>query len=87
VVKAVAELFPVGEFLVDELEARSWSQEEFARLMGRPVEFVAEIISGERKLTDQTAAEIGKALGTSAELWLNLQNDYLSWKRAQSKTA
>ena len=50
--------------------------------MGRPVEFVAEIISGERKLTDQTATEIVKALGTSAELWLNLQNDYLSWKRA-----
>ena len=45
------------------------------------------LLAGERKLTDQTAAEIGKALGTSAELWLNLQNDYLSWKQAQSKTA
>lgn len=79
-----AELFPVGEFLVEELAARGWSVEEFARFTGLPMEFVAEIISGERELTDQVANKIGQALGTSAELWLGLHDDYLAWQETQS---
>lgn len=73
----VADLFPVGEILADELDARGWTQTDFAKVLGRPAQFVSEIISGKKEITRESAAQIGDALGTSAELWLNLQNSYL----------
>lgn len=48
--------------------------------MGRPTRFVEELISGERKLTRESAELVGAALGTSAELWLNLQDTYRAWE-------
>lgn len=48
------------------------------------MEFVSEIISGDRELTEQVATRIGQALGTSAGLWLGLHDDYLAWQGAQS---
>ena len=78
-----AELFPAGELLADELDARGWTQAEFAEILGRPAQFVSEIVSGKKEITRQSAAQIGAALGTSAELWLNLQDAYLLWKQSQ----
>lgn len=71
-----AEVFPPGEFLRDELEARDWTQTEFADILGRPVRLVNEIIAGKRGITPQTAKEIAAALGTSPEFWLNLEAAY-----------
>ncbi|HEV7589229.1 MAG TPA: transcriptional regulator [Longimicrobium sp.] len=71
-----AEVFPPGEFLRDELDARGWTQTEFAEILGRPVRLVNEILVGKRGITPQTAQEIGAALGTSPELWLNLETGY-----------
>lgn len=67
-----AEVFPPGEFLRDELEARGWTQGEFAEIIGRPIRLVNEIIAGKRGITPATAKELGAALGTSAEFWMNL---------------
>lgn len=78
-----AELFPAGEHLSDELDARGWSQIDFAEVLGRPPQFVSEIISGKREITRESAAQIGAALSTSPELWLNLQDSYLLWKQEQ----
>lgn len=68
---------PVGEILADELDARGWTQTDFAEVLGLPAQFVSEIISGKKEITRESAAQIGDALGTSAELWLNFQNSYL----------
>lgn len=73
----VADLFPVGEILADELDARGWTQTDFAEVLGLPAQFVSEIISGKKEITRESAAQIGAALGTSTEFWLNLQNSYL----------
>lgn len=82
--KAVlAEVFPPGEFLADELEARGWTQAEFAAILDRPAQFVSEIISGKKEITRESAAQIGAALGTSAEMWLSLQDQYLLWLQKQ----
>lgn len=78
-----AELFPAGEILADELDARGWTQADFAEVLGRPAQFVSEIISGKKEITRESAAQIGAALGTSAEFWLNLQDSYLLWKQSQ----
>jgi addiction module antidote protein, HigA family len=82
---APAEAFPVGEYLVEELEERGWTQAEFAEILGRPPQFVSEIISGKKEITRESAAQIGAALGTSAELWLNLQDAYHLWRQRQDK--
>ena len=46
-----AEIFPPGEFLREELEARNWSQTELAEIMGRPVRLINEIIAGKKAIT------------------------------------
>jgi HTH-type transcriptional regulator/antitoxin HigA len=82
--KSLVEAFPPGEILARELDARHWSQIEFAEILDRPTQFVSEIVAGKKEITRESAAQIGAALGTSAESWLNLQNSYLLWKHRQS---
>ena len=81
-----AEIFPPGEFLKDELEARNWSQTEFAEIIGRPVRLVNEIIAGKRGVTPETALQLAASLGTSAELWMNLESQYQLSKVRQSES-
>jgi HTH-type transcriptional regulator/antitoxin HigA len=68
-----AEVFPPGEFLADELEARGWTQTEFAEIIGRPQKLVNDIILAKRGVTPDTAADFSAALGTSAQFWMNLE--------------
>lgn len=81
----LAEVFPAGEYLAEELEERGWTQAEFAEILGRPPQFVSEIISGKKEITRESAAQIGAALGTSAELWLKLQDSYFLWRQGQNE--
>lgn len=71
--RTTAEVFPPGEYLRDELEARGWSQVAFAEIIGRPVRVVNEIIAGKRAISPETARELGAALETGPEVWLNLE--------------
>jgi HTH-type transcriptional regulator/antitoxin HigA len=74
------EVFPPGEFLREELEERGWTQVDLAEILGRPAQLVNEIISGKRGITPETAKGLGAAFGTSAELWLNLEQAYKLWR-------
>ena len=71
-----AEVFPPGDFIRDELEARGWTQADLAKIMGRPLSLVNLIISGKRGITAETACELSNAFDTSAEFWLNLESAY-----------
>lgn len=71
-----AEVFPAGEYLRDELDERSWTVTEFAEIIGRPVQAVSEILNGKKEITTETAISFAEALGTSPELWLNLQTAF-----------
>jgi HTH-type transcriptional regulator/antitoxin HigA len=71
-----AEVFPPGDFIREELEARGWKQTDLARIMGRPVQAVNEIVNGKKRLTAETAKELGLAFGTGPEFWLNFENAY-----------
>lgn len=75
-----AEVFHPGEFLRDELDERGWTQTEFAEIIDRPLRLVNEIVNGKRGITPETAKELGAALGTSPELWMNLDSAYHLWK-------
>lgn len=81
--RTIAEVFPPGEFLRDELEARGWTQTEFAEIIQRPPRVVNEVISGRRGISPETAKELSEALGTSAEFWLNLETAYQLSKTRQ----
>jgi HTH-type transcriptional regulator/antitoxin HigA len=70
------ETFPPGDFLREELEARGWTQLDFARILGRPLQTINEIVNGKKRITAETAKEIALALGTSPQVWLNLENAY-----------
>ncbi|GAA3334626.1 HigA family addiction module antidote protein [Curtobacterium albidum] len=82
-----AERAPVGEFLSDELLERGWTQTEFAEILGRPIQFVSEIISGRKEITRESAAQIAAAFGDTAQYWLNLQDDYLLWRQEKDTSA
>lgn len=69
-------LFTPGEYIQDELDARGWTQESFADILGRPLRTINQILNGKTTITPQTAQEIAAALGTSPELWLNLESAY-----------
>lgn len=71
-----AEVFPPGEFLRDELEAREWSQQELADILDRPPRLVNEIVAGKRAITPETAKGLAEAFGTSADYWMNLESQY-----------
>jgi HTH-type transcriptional regulator/antitoxin HigA len=76
-----------GEILKEELEARGWSQVEFAEILGVSPRLVSEILSAKRSITPATARAIGAALGTSAQVWLNLESAYQLEKTARDDTA
>ena len=80
----VVALEPVGQVLGTEIEARGWTQADFAAVLDRPTQFVSEIITGKKEITRESAAQIGAALGTSPELWLNLQDAYLLGEQAKN---
>lgn len=73
---AIVEVFAPGEFLREELEARGWSQTEFAEIIGRPVRLINEVIAGKKIITPETAIQFGQSLGTGPEVWLNLESQY-----------
>jgi len=71
-----AEVFPPGEFIKDELEARGWTQADLAEVMERPVQAVSEIIRGKKRVTEETARELEAALGIEAEFWTRTEALY-----------
>ena len=75
-IRTPAEVFPPGEFLADELEARGWTQTEFAEIIGRPQKLVNDIINAKRSVTPETAADFAAALGASAQFWMNLETSW-----------
>jgi HTH-type transcriptional regulator / antitoxin HigA len=71
-----AEVFPPGEFLREELEARGWSQQELADILDRPARLISELISAKRAVTPETAKGLGDAFETGPEYWMNLESQY-----------
>jgi len=70
------DLFPPGEYIRDELEARGWTQEDLADITGRPSTAISQIINGGKAVTPRTAQQLAAAFGTTAELWLNLESAF-----------
>lgn len=80
----VIDPLPVGQFLAMEIEGHGWTQADFAGVVGRPVQFVSEIVNGKKEITRESAAQISAALGHSPQFWLNFQDAFLLARQAES---
>jgi addiction module HigA family antidote len=66
-----------GEVLREEfLIPLGLSAGALAKACGVPRTRIERIATEETAITGDTALRLGKALGTSAQLWLNLQNEF-----------
>ena len=72
-----AEVFPPGEFMREELEARGWTQGDLAQIMDRPLRLINELIAGKKQITPETARGLSRAFGDGDPLyWMNLDAAY-----------
>ena len=66
-----------GEILLEEfLVPLGISQTRLASDIDVPVSRIADIIRSNRSITADTALRLGTYLGTSPQMWLNLQASY-----------
>lgn len=76
-----------GEHLAEQIEARGWSQADFARLADLTPKLVSTIISGRNPVTPETAIKLERVLGLKAEIWTRLQSNWdLFEARARERT-
>ncbi len=68
-----ARAVPPGRILRRELQARGWTQEELADILGCSAQTITEIVRGTKQITPETAVALGTAFGTSPEFWSNLE--------------
>lgn len=73
--------FHPSKYLRDELVERGWTVPEFARITGWSVSDVSRVLDGERGITEAMAADLADVLGTTPQVWLNLQ---AAWHRYSS---
>ena len=77
---------PLGEYLVEEIEARGISQKGLAKRMGRPSNAINEIKNGKKSLTAETAWQLEEAMPEiHAHFGLKLETDYQLTKMLISK--
>jgi HTH-type transcriptional regulator / antitoxin HigA len=62
-----------GEHLAEHIEARGWSQGEFARMTNLSPKLVSTIVGGKNPVTAETAIRLERVLGVRAYIWTGLQ--------------
>ena len=67
---------PPGDVLLEALEERSMTQAELAGRMGRPLKTINEIVKANAAITPDTAIQLERALGVSAQFWNGLEANY-----------
>ncbi len=60
----------------DFLKSLGLSQTALANRIGTTFRTVNEIVNEKRNISPEMATKLSRFFGTSAELWLNLQNQY-----------
>jgi HTH-type transcriptional regulator / antitoxin HigA len=71
-----AEPFHPGEYIKDGMDARGWTQDDLAEVLGRTRQHINRLLQNKTAITPDTAHELARAFDTSAELWMNLQTSH-----------
>ncbi len=78
--------FHPGTILKEEfLDELNMTQKELSERMGVPYARVNELIHGRRGVTIETALMLSRIFGTTAEMWLDMQQQYDLWKTLNSE--
>ncbi len=73
--------FGPGYFIREQLELREWSHEELAEVTAFSQKHINELLNNEKSISLDTARILGEVFNTSAQYWLNLDNEYRIWLR------
>ncbi len=65
-----------GEVLRDELDELAMSAKAFAEALDVPANRISAILKGQRGVTADTALRLSRYLGTTPQVWLNLQKTF-----------
>ena len=68
--------FHPGYYIADIIEDMGISQAEFATRMGTTAKTLSKLINGQANISNDLAKKLSVMMGTSPEVWLNLQNAY-----------
>ena len=68
--------FHPGYYIADIIEDMGISQAEFATRIGTTAKTLGQLINGQTNISNDLAKKLSIMLGTSAEVWLNLQSTY-----------
>ncbi|AHI07044.1 XRE family plasmid maintenance system antidote protein [Bdellovibrio bacteriovorus W] len=74
----------LSEFYMNELNL---NQTELANLCGCLPRKINDIVNCKRAITPDFALDLEKAIGTSAEMWVQMQADFDLWSARQKRTA
>jgi len=66
------------------LEPLSLTRTDLADLLGVSRKTVSQIVNGRCAITPAIALRLSRVLGTTPQLWLNLQNNYDLWHAGKS---
>ncbi len=78
---------PPGEFLEEVLEDLGMGKDELAKRMNRPPAKLSAIFRGDKAITPDTALQLEKVTGVSANIWTGLESEYrLTLARLQEQT-
>ncbi len=69
-----------GEVLRDMWDDIGLTQDQFSRTLGVSRQTVAQLLGCKRNISADMAHRLARALGTSAELWMNLQREVDLWQ-------
>lgn len=68
--------FHPGYYIAEIIEDMEISQAEFATRMGTTAKTLSQLINGQANISNDLAKKLSAMLGTSVEVWQNLQNTY-----------
>jgi len=72
----VATIDHPGAFILEELEAREWTQLDLAYILGKSASQLNQILQGKTRISTDMAIALGDAFEVSPEFFANLQKQY-----------
>jgi HTH-type transcriptional regulator / antitoxin HigA len=74
-----------GCILHDFIDAKGWTQAEFALRCGRTPKMISEILNAKAPILPETAMIFEKVLGVPAKTWLNLESHYQLYRSKEKE--